>query len=122
VRTAPGTYRLAPAPAEAAKPAEPEPEPDQAELARLAALERDAARKRQARERDRDAALARQAEGDRQLREQLIAACGANHAPQLADADLAPIRATLALGVSLPRILLAVKWRTENSTLETWRD
>jgi hypothetical protein len=114
-RVAPGTYRLAPPkPAESPKPAAPlEPEPDRgdekAEQERLEALERDRVRKRLERQRDREAALARQAEADQRLRNELLNACRGNYAPRLVADDLAPIKAALALGVGLDVILGAVR-------------
>jgi hypothetical protein len=86
----------------------------------------DRLRKRQERRRDRDAAAARQAEADRELREQLIAKCRQgkfdNSTPALVADDLAPIRAMLKLGVSVDCILLGVHWRAQNERLTTWRD
>jgi hypothetical protein len=52
----------------------------------------DRLRKREERRRDRGAAAARQAEADRVLRDQLLAACNGNYSRDLPTADLAPVR------------------------------
>jgi hypothetical protein len=119
-RVAPGTYRLAPAPPpEPAKPAPP-PEPEMERDGRTTEDQAHLA------DRERKNAAARQAAADAELRDRLIEACrhGSHHnyTPALVADDLRPIRMLIELGVSIDRIVLAVRWRTENEGLTTWRD
>jgi hypothetical protein len=124
LRVSAGVYRLgAERPPEPLKPPEPAPLPEP--KPREAALQRARERKQEARRRDRDAALARQAEADAALRDQLTAATGGNFTPDLLTADLAPIRAALQL-VPLDVILGAVRNKTDkilcpaNEPLTRW--
>jgi hypothetical protein len=110
-RVSPGCYALAPAkppaPPETVPSAEPpaEPEIDQAALA----LQRDRERKRLARRKDREEALAKQEEADRVLRDQLINAAGRNvQAGAAGLSDLSVPRCALQLGIPLATILSAV--------------
>jgi hypothetical protein len=131
LKVSPGIYKLSPM--LAAGP-EPDPAPDAEDAARAAseeqadrdreeALQRDRERKRLERERARSAALAKQAAADAELRAKLLEACGPNHAPGLLDADLGAVRAATVMGVSLERVLQAVRWRVEQPGKFTrWRD
>jgi hypothetical protein len=83
---------------------------------------------REAKEREkREAAAAKQAAADRQLRDQLLAACNYNYAHGLLTEDLAPIKLALET-VPLDRVLSVIRWKVDrrcyppNPTLTSWRD
>jgi hypothetical protein len=88
----------------------------------------DRLRKREERRRDREAAAAKQAEADRQLRDQLIAATHGNFMPGPGLDDVSPIRAALALGVPLDCILGAIRSKCDrriyppNEPAVSWRE
>jgi hypothetical protein len=94
---------------------------------RLAALEADAARKREARRRDREASAARQSAADRELLDKLIAATGGNFVPGPGIQDVSPIKAALEL-VPLVCVLGAVRNKTHkllcpvNLPATSWRE
>jgi len=87
----------------------------------------DRLRKREERRRDAEAAAARQAAADAELRAKLLAACNGNFTPGPGLEDLAPIKAVLEL-VPLDRVLSAIRWKVDkicypkNPTLTSWRD
>jgi hypothetical protein len=133
-RVGPGLYVLGkPRPAEPSKPAppsapEPEAEPEPVVDEHAAALARDAERKRLARERDRQAAAARQAEADQALHVQLLEATCGNHTPELvAGGDVSTIKAALEL-VPLNIVTEAIASQTDrgiyklNEPAVSWRE
>jgi len=75
----------------------------------------------------REAAAAKQAAGDVELRNQLIAACNGNFTPGPGIEDIAPIKAAIEL-VPLDLILSVIRWKVcklccpANPTLTSWRD
>jgi hypothetical protein len=87
----------------------------------------DRVRKREARRRDAEAAAARQAEADRQLRDRLIEAAGGNFTPGPSIDDVSPIRAALQL-TDIDTVLTAVlalhdrKLSSSARPAVTWRD
>jgi len=87
----------------------------------------DRLRKRQERQRDRGAALARQAAADQELRDKLIAATGGNLIRGPGIEDVAPIRAALEL-VPLDRVMSSIRNRTDkklfpgNQPATSWRE
>jgi hypothetical protein len=130
VRTSPGHYVIAPPrpkaePPKPAPPPEPKPVPDPDRARIEAALARDCERKQDARRRDREAALARRAEADRVLRDQLLEATGGNFMPGPALDHLRCIRAAMEL-VPLDCILGAIRNKTDrvlcpvNEPLARW--
>jgi hypothetical protein len=86
----------------------------------------DAVRKRAERQREREAATARQAAADRELRDKLIAATGGNIIRTSALDDLAPIKLAMQV-VPLDRILSAIRSKTDkklfpgNEPVTSWR-
>jgi hypothetical protein len=72
----------------------------------------DRLRKREERRRDREAALARQAAANAELRAKLIAATHGNFTPGPALDDVSPIRAALEL-VPLDSILQSIRMKTD---------
>jgi hypothetical protein len=87
----------------------------------------DRLRKRLERQRDREAALARQIEADRELRDRLIAATGGNIIRSSALDDVAPIKLALEL-VPIDRIVSAIRSKTNkklfpgNEPATSWRE
>jgi hypothetical protein len=83
---------------------------------------------RDAKEREkRECAAAKQEAADRELRNQLLAACNGNFTPGPSLEDLAPIKAVLEI-VPLDCVLSAIRWKVcklccpANPTLTSWRD
>jgi hypothetical protein len=83
---------------------------------------------REAKEREkREAAAARQAAADAELRDQLLAATGGNYTPGPGIEDISPIKVALEL-VPLDRILSVIRWKVDkvcypkNPPLTSWRD
>jgi hypothetical protein len=116
-RVGPGTYRLAsprpPVPPEPTSPPRPEPvHGDGMTGEGLGALEADRLRKRLERQRDREAALVRQAAADQELRDKLLAATHGNYTAGPGLDDGAPIRAAMEL-VPLDGILSAIRYKTD---------
>jgi hypothetical protein len=93
----------------------------------IIAKHNDRVRKREQRRRDAEAAAARQAEADRELRHKLIAATAGNFVPGPALDDVTPIRSAMET-VSLGRILQAIRNKTDrllypkNEPAKSWRD
>jgi hypothetical protein len=87
----------------------------------------DRVRKREQRRRDAEAAGAKQAEADRQLRDRLIAVTYGNYLPGPGLDDVAPIKRALEL-VPLDRILSAIRCKTDkklypkNEPAASWRE
>jgi hypothetical protein len=87
----------------------------------------DRVRKREQRRRDAEAAAAKQAEADRQLRDRLIAVTYGNYFPGPGLDDVAPIRAALEL-VPLDSILQSIRMKTDrrnyppNEPATSWRE
>jgi hypothetical protein len=89
----------------------------------------DRLRKREERRRDREAALARQDQADRELRDRLLEACHGNFVPGPSIDDVSPIRAAMEL-VPLDRIILtAIRGKVDPrlslpspAPLATWRN
>jgi hypothetical protein len=87
----------------------------------------DRLRKRAERKADREQALARQAEADAKLRDQLLAACNGNCGPGLAEDDLAPVKKALEL-VPLDQVLFTIRSKVDkrtfpgNPALTSWSD
>jgi hypothetical protein len=88
----------------------------------------DRLRKREERCRDREAALARQAEADAALHAKLIAGCFGNVMTGPGINDLAPIKAMLADGVTLEHVLIGLKRVTDRRLdprappIASWRE
>jgi hypothetical protein len=86
----------------------------------------DRSRKRQARQRDREAAQARQAVADAELRAKLLAATGGNYTPGPGLDDLAPIKLALQV-VSIDRVVSSIRNKTDrklypkNEPASSWR-
>jgi|GEM_PF-2764794 hypothetical protein len=72
----------------------------------------DAVRKRQERQRERDAAAAKRSAADRELRDRLIAATGGNIVRGPGLEDVAPIKLALEV-VPLERILSSIRYKTD---------
>jgi hypothetical protein len=87
----------------------------------------DRVRKRLERQRDREAAIAKRAAADHELRDKLLHACNQNYAPSLQVADLAPIREVLKV-LPLDRLLVVIRQKVDkrcfpgNPPLVSWRD
>ncbi len=145
IRTSPGHYTLAPArPVEQAKPA-PLPEPvgsdghtDEQWLAWLGdwratgkwdapSKHNDRVRKREERRKDAEAATARRAAADAELRTALLTACNGNFSASLQVDDLAPVREVLKV-FPLDRVVMVIKQKVDrrcfpgNPPLVSWRD
>jgi hypothetical protein len=88
----------------------------------------DRLRKRDERRRDREAALARQAAADDELRAELIAGCFGNFMPGPAIDDLTVVKAMLADGVPLDHVLIGLKRAVDRridpraAPIASWRD
>jgi len=88
----------------------------------------DRQRKRQERRKEARAVAAKRAEADRELRDKLIAATHGGFTAGPALDDVRPIRAVLELGVSLERILFAIRYKTDtkmlpsNAPAVSWRE
>jgi hypothetical protein len=88
----------------------------------------DRLRKREERRRDREAALAKQAEADAALRAKLVAGCFNNVTLGPGLSDLAPIKAMLAEGVPLDHVLIGLKRRCDRridpraAPIASWRE
>jgi hypothetical protein len=84
-------------------------------------------RKRAARRKEAEAAQARQAAADRELRDRLFAATGGNFQPGPGLDDVAPIRAAMEL-VPLDRIMSSIRSKTDkkmyprNEPATSWRE
>jgi len=87
----------------------------------------DRVRKRLERQRDREAAQARQAAADRELRTVLLRACNGNYSASLEADDLAPVREVLKV-LPLDRVVMVVRQKVDrrcypaNPPLSSWRD
>jgi hypothetical protein len=87
----------------------------------------DRLRKREERRRERDAAAARQAAADAELRNELLATCRGNFTPGPGIDDMSPIKAILEL-VPVDYILYAIRQKVDkrcfpgNPPLASWRD
>jgi hypothetical protein len=88
----------------------------------------DRLRKKEARAKDREAAVARQAEADAALRAKLIAGCFNNVTLGAGIQDMAPVRQMLADGVPLEHVLIGLKRRCDRRIdpqalpLASWRE
>ncbi len=88
---------------------------------------KDRLRKREDRRKTAEEAAARQADADRELRDQLIAACHGNFITGPGLDDVAPIRAAME-NVSLDTILPAIRYKTDkkcfpgNEPATSWRE
>jgi hypothetical protein len=84
-------------------------------------------RKRRTRRQDREAAQARQAAADQELRTTLLRACNGNHSASLQVDDLSPIKAVLKT-VPLDRVIMTIRQKVDrrcypsNPPLASWRD
>src|SRR5258706_8930912 len=84
-------------------------------------------RKREQRRKEAEAALARQAAADAELRNQLLAACNGNYSASLQVDDLAPVREALKV-LPLDRVVMVVRQKVDrrcypaNPPLASWRD
>ena len=84
-------------------------------------------RKREQRRKEAEAALARQAAADAELRNQLLAACNGNYSASLQVDDLAPVREVLKV-LPLHRVVMVVRQKVDrrcypaNPPLSSWRD
>jgi hypothetical protein len=87
----------------------------------------DAVRKRAARQRDREAAQARQSAADQELRTVLLRACNGNFSASLQVDDLAPVREVLKV-FPLDRLLVVIRQKVDkrcfpgNPPLVSWHD
>jgi len=87
----------------------------------------DRLRKRQERQRDRGAALARQAAADQELRTKLLHACNGNYSSSLSTDDLSSIKSVLEI-VPIDRVLTTIRCKVDkrsypaNPTLLSWSD
>jgi hypothetical protein len=87
----------------------------------------DCVRKREERRRDREAAIAKQAAADAELRTTLLHACNENYSASLQVDDLAPVREVLKV-LPLHRVVMVVRQKVDrrcypaNPPLSSWRD
>jgi hypothetical protein len=88
----------------------------------------DRLRKREERRQDREAAAARQAQADAELKARLLRACNGNYTSELVNDDLAPIKAILQIGVPVDHCEFALRSKVDRRSfpghpaLTTWRD
>jgi hypothetical protein len=88
----------------------------------------DRLRKRDERRRDRDAAIAKQAEADQQLRTRLVQGTFGNFMQGPGLDDLSPVKSMIADGVPMEHILIGLKRRCDRridphaAPLASWRD
>jgi hypothetical protein len=94
----------------------------------IIARHNDRIRKRDQRRKEAESAAAKRNAADAELRNRLVAATDGNIVPGAALDDLEPIKAALAFGVPLDRIVYAVRYKTDrkmfpgNEPATSWRE